>query len=51
MKAGTFSAHRSLLAQLDGKNYLLIPNGLQERGIDYDLAKFRVIAQERPENP
>ena len=46
MKADTFSAHRSLQAQLDGKNYLLIPNGLQEKGLDYDLAKFRVIEQE-----
>lgn len=50
MKTGTFSAHRSLLTQLDGGNYLLIPNGLQERGLDYELAKFRVIAQEGPEN-
>ena len=46
MKTGAFSAHRSLLTQLDGKNYLLIPNGLQERGLDYELAKFRVITQE-----
>jgi hypothetical protein len=50
MKAGTFSAHRSLLTQLDGKNYLLIPNGLQERGLDYELAKFRVIAQDELAN-
>ncbi|MDO8463935.1 MAG: hypothetical protein Q7S46_01595 [Gallionella sp.] len=46
MKGGAFSAHRSLQTQLDGKNYLLIPNGLQEKGLDYDLAKFRVVAQE-----
>jgi hypothetical protein len=46
MKADTFSAHRSLQTQLDGKNYLLIPNGLREKGLDYDLAKFRIIEQE-----
>ncbi|MDD5383557.1 MAG: hypothetical protein PHG89_01580 [Gallionella sp.] len=46
MKAGTFSAHRSLQARLNGKNYLLIPGRLQEKGLDYDLANFRVIEQE-----
>ncbi|MDD5301374.1 MAG: hypothetical protein PHD65_12895 [Gallionella sp.] len=46
MKADTFSAHRSLQTQLGGKNYLLIPDGLQEKGLDYDLAKFRVVAQD-----
>ena len=46
MKAGTFSAHRSLQARLNGKNYLLIPGRLQEKSLDYDLASFRVIEQE-----
>ena len=46
MKADTFSANRSLKIQLDGKNYLLIPSGLQEKGLDYDLAKFKLIEQE-----
>jgi hypothetical protein len=46
MKADTFSTSRSLKIQLDGKNYLLIPTGLQEKGLDYDLAKFKVIEQE-----
>ena len=46
MKADTFSAQRSLQTRLGGKNYLLIPGGLQEKGIDYDLAKFRIIEQE-----
>lgn len=46
MKAGAFSAHRSLLAKLNGKSYLLIPHRLQEKGFDYDLASFRVIEQE-----
>jgi hypothetical protein len=25
---------------------LLIPSGLQEKGLDYDLAKFKLIEQE-----
>ena len=46
MKADNYSASRSLKIQLDGKNYLLIPSGLQEKGLDYDLAKFKLIEQE-----
>lgn len=46
MKAGAFSAHRSLQARLGGKSYLLIPGRLQEKGADYDLAHFRAIEQE-----
>jgi len=46
MKADTFSSSRSLKIQLDGKSYLLIPTGLQEKGLDYDLAKFKLIEQE-----
>jgi len=46
MKADTFSSSCSLKIQLDGKKYLLIPTGLQEKGLDYDLAKFKVIEQE-----
>lgn len=46
LKADSFSPHRSLLTQLHGKGYLLIPNRLQEKGADYDLASFRIIEQE-----
>jgi hypothetical protein len=46
MKADTFSASQSLKIQLNEKNYLLIPAGLKEKGLDYDLAKFKVIEQE-----
>ncbi|HTN94242.1 MAG TPA: hypothetical protein VMJ33_06665 [Gallionella sp.] len=46
MKADTFSSSRSLKVRLEGKNYLLIPVGLQEKGLDYDLAKFKIIEQE-----
>jgi len=46
MKADTFSASQSLKIQLGEKKYLLIPSGLQEKGLDYDLAKFKLIEQE-----
>ncbi len=46
MKADSFSSISSLKTHLDGKNYLLIPTGLKEKGLDYDLAKFKVIEQE-----
>jgi hypothetical protein len=46
MKADTFSANSSLKIQMNGKNYLLMPSGLQEKGLDYDLAKFKLIVQE-----
>jgi hypothetical protein len=46
MGADTFSSSRSLKIELNEKKYLLIPAGLQERGLDYDLAKFKVIEQE-----
>lgn len=46
MKADTFSPGRSLKVMLDGKEYLLIPIALQERGLGYDLAKYRFAVQE-----
>lgn len=46
MKADTFSPGRSLKILLNGKEYLLMPIGLQERGLDYDLAKYRFVIQE-----
>lgn len=46
MKADTFSDHRSLLSELNGEDYLLLPNGLQERLSDCDLVRFRLIKQE-----
>ena len=46
MKADTFALHRSLLSELNGEDYLLIPNGLLERCFDCDLVRFRLIKQE-----
>ena len=50
MRADTFSPGRSLQIVMDGKNYLLMPAGLQEKGLDYDLAKFRFVVQETGED-
>lgn len=46
MKTDTFTPGRSLKILLNGKEYLLMPVGLQEQGLDYDLAKFRFVIQE-----
>ena len=46
MKADTFSNNRSWQTRLEGKNYLLIPGGLQEKSLDYELALFRVVEQD-----
>jgi len=46
MRADTFTSGRSLQIQLSGKNYLLMPIGLEEKGLDYDLAKFRFVVQD-----
>lgn len=46
MKADTFTPNLSIKILLNGKEYLLMPIGLQERGLDYDLAKFRFVVQE-----
>ncbi|MDH4286220.1 MAG: hypothetical protein OEV26_02205 [Gallionella sp.] len=47
MKADTFSPSRSLKILLNGKEYLLMPIGLKEKGLDFDLAKFRFVIQEK----
>jgi len=46
MAAGTYSPNRSLQTRLNGKSYLLIPSGLQEKFIDCDLGRFRLVEQE-----
>lgn len=46
MKADAYSSSCSLLVNLEGHHYLLIPVALEEKEADYDLAKFRVIEQE-----
>ncbi|MDO8206875.1 MAG: hypothetical protein Q7T38_03520 [Gallionella sp.] len=49
MQPDTFLMQRSLKTCFAGKNYLMIPAQLQENGLDYDLASFRVIEQEEAE--
>jgi hypothetical protein len=46
MHVDAFSTSRSLQTEIDEKSYLLIPNGLLAKGVDYDLAKFRLVEQE-----
>jgi hypothetical protein len=46
MSLGAFSGSRSLHAELAGKNYLLVPLALLEKGADYDLARYRKVAEE-----
>ena len=49
MQAERFSMQRSLKIRFEGKNYLLIPDELQAKGLDYDLACFSVVEQEETE--
>lgn len=46
MGPGAFSSGRSLPAELDGKNCLLMPLALLEKSQDYDLARFRRVEQD-----
>jgi hypothetical protein len=50
LRADTFTQGRSVQIQLNGKNYLLMPHDLVERGLEYDLAKFRFVVQEAGED-
>ena len=46
MKADSYASSRSLKMELDDREYLLLPLGLVERGEDYDLARYRMMAQD-----
>lgn len=46
MQLDGFSMLHSFKADIDGKNYLMIPQQLLEKGTDYELAAFRIIEQE-----
>lgn len=50
MSPDTFTGSRSLHAQIDGNNYLLIPLELVEKGEDYDRARYRKIEQDTSDN-
>lgn len=42
----TFSTNRSMHMRLEGKNYLLMPQVLVEKGEDFDLARYRKIEED-----
>ena len=44
-----FAPNCSLLTELNGKKYLLIPNTLKHKNLDCDLVEFRVIEREEDE--
>lgn len=46
MNPHAFSMSRSLNTQFEGKGCLLIPLALQERGGDYDLARYRKVEED-----
>jgi len=46
MKADTFASDCSLLSELNGEDYLLIPVKLLENCLDCDLVQFRLVKQE-----
>jgi len=46
LKLGNYAESESLKTQIDGKPYLLVPHALQEKGDDYDLGRYRLMARE-----
>jgi len=46
MKQETFSINRSPTMKLDGLNYLLLPLSLIEKGVDFDLVRYRKMEQD-----
>jgi len=46
MKPEAFTASKSLLMQLDDKEYLLLPLSMVEHGDDYDLVRYRMMEQD-----
>lgn len=51
LKPGSFSASQSFEMAAGGNKHLLIPMNLVEKGENFDLAKFREMRQEGPEEP
>ena len=50
MKPDTFSSKRSLEMTMDERRYLLMPLELLRQGADYDLARYRKMAQDTNSN-
>jgi hypothetical protein len=49
MKQDSFSIHRSPTMMADEQSFLMLPLGLVEKGTDFDLARYRKMAQEGSE--
>ena len=47
MRANLFSSAQSLLMQAYDRQYLLLAGALVERGDEFDLARYRIVEQER----
>jgi hypothetical protein len=46
LREGSFAQQQTLEMNVRGKNYYLMPSGLDEGGDDYDLARFKVMQRE-----
>lgn len=46
VKSETFSINRSPTMKLDGQSYLLLPLGLEEKGLDFDIVRYRKMVQD-----
>jgi len=46
LRPGAFVAGRNLTFEQGGKQYLLLPSGMQEQGDDYELARFKLMVRE-----
>ncbi len=46
----TFSTNRSMHTRIEGKDYLLMPQELLEKGEDFDLARYRRIEEDTGEH-
>jgi hypothetical protein len=46
LREGSFAQRQTLEMNVRGKNYYLMPSGLDEGGDDFDLARFKVMQRE-----
>jgi hypothetical protein len=46
MKQDIFSVNRSPTMKLDDQRFLLLPLALEEKGLDFDIVRYRKMAQD-----
>jgi len=46
MKQDIFSVNRSPTMKLDDQSFLLLPLALEEKGLDFDIVRYRKMAQD-----